>query len=64
MSAIDMPLRCINGTVKATRVEVNRRYARDYEALIMEGTGHFPMLERPEEFNRLLAEVVEELTGA
>lgn len=63
MSAVEMPLRCINGTVEPTRVEVNRRYSPDYEALIMDGVGHFPMLERPEEFNRLLAEVVEELTG-
>lgn len=63
MSAVDLPLRCINATYEETKVEVNRKYARDYEVLLIEDTGHFPMLERPDEFNRLLAEVVEELTG-
>jgi pimeloyl-ACP methyl ester carboxylesterase len=63
MSAVDLPLRCINGTGEETKVEVNRKYARDYEVLLIDGTGHVPMLERPDEFNRLLAEVVEELTG-
>ncbi len=63
MSAVDLPLRCINATYEETKVEVNRKYARDYEVLLIEDTGHFPMLERPDEFNRLLAEVIEELTG-
>jgi pimeloyl-ACP methyl ester carboxylesterase len=32
-----------------------------FEARIMAGVGHFPMLEKPAEFNALLAEAVEEL---
>ena len=36
----------------------------NYDAVLMDDVGHFVMLERPDEFNRLLAEAVEELTGA
>jgi len=34
----------------------------DLEAAIMTNMGHYPMLERPAEFNRLVAEVVSALT--
>ncbi|NIM63665.1 MAG: alpha/beta hydrolase, partial [Acidobacteria bacterium] len=36
----------------------------NFDAVLMEDVGHFVMLERPDEFNQLLAEAVEELTGA
>jgi pimeloyl-ACP methyl ester carboxylesterase len=63
LAAVSVPVRAINGTLVPTRIEVNRRYDPDFDALILEGVGHFPMLERPDEFNRLLARVIEELTG-
>jgi pimeloyl-ACP methyl ester carboxylesterase len=55
------PIRCINGDRHPTRVEVNRRYAPDFDAVIMGGVGHFPMLESPREFRRLLTRVVDGL---
>jgi pimeloyl-ACP methyl ester carboxylesterase len=54
-----VPIRCINakpGSIPmgmATKVEANRRYA-DYDAVEMPGVGHYPMVERPAEFARLL----------
>ncbi len=64
LEAASVPVRCINSVkTGVTEIETNRKYG-DYDAVLMEGVGHFVMLERPEEFNRLLAEAVEELTGA
>jgi pimeloyl-ACP methyl ester carboxylesterase len=57
-----VPLRAINGDLYPTEVEANRKLKPDFEAVIMEHMGHYPMLERPEEFNRLVAEVVRALT--
>ncbi|MEE8411011.1 MAG: alpha/beta hydrolase, partial [Acidobacteriota bacterium] len=64
LAAAGVPVRCINSAKTAvTDIEANLRHG-NYDAVLMEGVGHFVMLERPEEFNRLLAEAVEELTGA
>jgi pimeloyl-ACP methyl ester carboxylesterase len=62
-----VPVRCINsapwreGTLR-TAVETNRKYA-DYDAVILEGTGHYPMLERPAELNARLREVLGSLAA-
>jgi sigma-B regulation protein RsbQ len=61
LAAAEVPVRCINTDGFPTEMEVNRKYAPDFDAVIMQGVGHFPMLERPEEFTRLLLDVVEEL---
>lgn len=58
-----VPIRSVNGDLYPTNVEGNRTLA-DYDAVIIEGVGHYPMLERPEEFNRLLSEMVGELVGS
>jgi pimeloyl-ACP methyl ester carboxylesterase len=36
----------------------------DFAARVMKGAGHYPMLERPAEFNRILAETVTALEKA
>jgi sigma-B regulation protein RsbQ len=38
---------------------INKKYC-DYKAVIMEGVGHFPMLEKPDEFNEKLRDVLKE----
>jgi len=43
-----------------TAIGVNRKYA-DFDAVLMEGVGHFPMLEKPEGFNGKLREVLKAL---
>lgn len=59
---LQAPLRAINGDLYPTDVEANRKIKPDFEAVIMKHMGHYPMLERPAEFNRLVAEAVRALT--
>lgn len=63
LSRAGVPIRAINAPGYPTNVEANRKHAADYEALIMQGVGHFPMFDRPAEFNRLLAGIVAELAA-
>lgn len=60
LSAVEVPVRAINAAGLPTAVETNRRYA-DYDAVIMEGVGHFLQLERPEEFNAHLRDLLAEI---
>jgi pimeloyl-ACP methyl ester carboxylesterase len=66
LSLVKVPVRSINaapGRANAppTAIETNRKYA-DFDAILMEGVGHFLMLERPGEFNARLREVLDELS--
>jgi sigma-B regulation protein RsbQ len=54
LKAIKIPIHAINSDKFPTHVETNRRHSYRYEVTLMKGVGHFPMLERPEEFNRVL----------
>jgi pimeloyl-ACP methyl ester carboxylesterase len=59
-----VPVRCINaaGGYKSftpTVVETNKKYA-NVGAVAIEGVGHYPMLEQPDEFNRKLRDVLKE----
>lgn len=51
-------LRAINGDLYPTDVEGVRKVTPDFDAVIMKHTGHYPMLERPVEFDILVADVV------
>ena len=59
---LQVPLRAINGDLYPTDTEGVRKVQPDFEVLVMKHMGHYPMLERPAEFDRLVAEVVERLT--
>jgi pimeloyl-ACP methyl ester carboxylesterase len=59
---LKVPIRAINGDLYPTDVEAVRRVKADFNAIIMPHMGHYPMLERPEEFNRHLASIVAELS--
>lgn len=61
------PVRCINSGggfqfFKPTAIETNKKYA-DFNAVTIEEVGHYPMLEKPEEFNRKLREVLKEFAS-
>lgn len=61
------PVRCINsgGGFKfftPTAIAVNKKYA-DYNAVIIDDVGHYPMLEKPREFNEKLREVLKEFAA-
>ena len=55
------PLRAINGDLYATDVAGVRKVKPDFEVIVMKHTGHYPMLERPAEFDRLVSETVASL---
>ena len=60
-----VPVRCINSVggykfFTPTAVETNKKYA-DFGAVTVDGVGHHPMLEKPDEFNRKLRDVLKEL---
>jgi len=48
---IKIPVHCINGDLVPTNIEANRQYMVSFDATIMNNVGHFPMLEKPEEFS-------------
>src|SRR5262249_12420171 len=59
-----VPVRCINAGsgfqfYTPTATEANKKSA-DFNVVSMEGVGHFPMLERPGEFNEKLRELLKE----
>ncbi|HYT88487.1 MAG TPA: alpha/beta hydrolase [Gemmataceae bacterium] len=62
-----VPVRCINsgGGFKfftPTAVAINKKYA-DYDAVLIEAVGHYPMLEKPGEFNQKLRDVLKEFAA-
>jgi len=59
-----IPIRCINSTMNATNIEGNRAYHEDFDVVTLDGVGHFLMLERPEEFNVLLEQIIADLIHA
>jgi pimeloyl-ACP methyl ester carboxylesterase len=60
-----VPLKGINGDKLPVNLEEVRRVVPNFEVTVIPHTGHYPMLECPEEFNRRLAELLErlEITG-
>jgi sigma-B regulation protein RsbQ len=56
-----VPLRAINGDLYETDVPANRKIIADFDAVVMKHVGHYPMLEKPDEFNRNVTGIVEEL---
>jgi pimeloyl-ACP methyl ester carboxylesterase len=47
-----------------TNLEANRRHMPGYEAIVVAGTGHYPMLEDPSRFGPALDRALESLPGA
>ncbi len=58
---LTVPLRAINGDLFPTDVPSVRRIQADFDAIIMKHMGHYPMLERPDEFDRNVEDVVLDL---
>ena len=55
---VKAPIRAINADMTPTNLEVNRKYAPQFDAVIINGSGHYPMLEQPARFNELLADFI------
>jgi sigma-B regulation protein RsbQ len=61
MKEIKVPIRAINADRVPTNVEANRKYAPQFDVVIIKGTGHYPMLEDPARFNQMLADILHNL---
>jgi len=59
--AAGVPIRAINGDLWPTKTEVNRTVVKDFDVTVIKDSGHYPMLEHPAEFNRILADTVRAL---
>jgi pimeloyl-ACP methyl ester carboxylesterase len=62
-----VPVRCINSAggyqlFNPTAVATNKKYA-DFDAVLIDAVGHYPMLEKPGEFNEKLRGVLKEFGG-
>ncbi|WPU63285.1 alpha/beta fold hydrolase [Peredibacter starrii] len=60
-SKVKIPVRAINADLTPTEVAVNRKYFNDFDASILKGVGHYPMLENPTEFNAILGKILKDL---
>lgn len=58
---LKQPIRCINGDLYPTMIEANRAVNPDFDAVILPDTGHYPMLEHPDAFNRHLEEILKKI---
>lgn len=56
--SVKVPVRSINSDPAPTNAGSIRKYIHDFDYVTIPGTGHYPMLEKPEEFNRLLEEIL------
>ena len=57
--SITIPVVSINARLWPTNPEDNRKHIKNYKLFYIEETGHFPMMEKPEKFNKLLKEALE-----
>ncbi len=55
---VTLPVRAINSDFTPTDIASVRKYIKDFDYEVITGAGHYPMLEKPEEFNRLLHQIL------
>ena len=60
--AIKIPVVCVNADLWPIDYEANRRHMAYFDAIIMKGADHFPMLDRPEEFNLALEKAIRKIS--
>ncbi|UCD93445.1 MAG: alpha/beta hydrolase [Candidatus Zixiibacteriota bacterium] len=60
LSEMRIPILSISGDLNETDIEGNRSVTDLFRVKVIPATGHFPHMERPAEFNRLLQETIDE----
>lgn len=55
---VKVPVIAINSDYQPTSEENNKKYFADYKYVTVSNAGHYPMIERPVEFNKILDEVL------
>lgn len=62
MNQLKLKMYLINVDNIPTNEELLKKYARSgYAVIPIEGTSHYPMIEKPDDFNRLLREIIEDI---
>jgi pimeloyl-ACP methyl ester carboxylesterase len=61
LAQVRAPVHCINSDRFPTNQQAARRYSQTFQVHTISGVGHFPMLEKPEQFNLILLNVVRAL---
>jgi len=62
LAAVAVPVRYLNSRMWLTKVEANRRYQSNFDGIVMDGVGHFLMMEAPEAFNERLSQMITDLS--
>lgn len=62
LKEIHLPIISINCDMYPVSVEENKKYVDSFTVKMMNGVGHFVMLEDKDKFNKLLQEAIDELT--
>lgn len=57
-AAISAPVIAVNGDLWPVNFEGNRRHMRSFDAIIVQGSDHFLMLDRPHLFNQALEQAI------
>jgi pimeloyl-ACP methyl ester carboxylesterase len=55
---LHIPVVAVNTDMWPIDYEANRRHMSSFDAIILKGTDHFLMLDRPKEFNRALEKAI------
>jgi sigma-B regulation protein RsbQ len=55
---VKVPVRGINSDVELIDPSINRTYFHDYDTVTISQVGHYPMLEKPADFNRALEQCI------
>ena len=61
--SFDKPVISINSRLWPTNANGNQKAIKNYQLTYIEDVGHFPMLEKPEEFNLLLNQAIETINS-
>lgn len=64
LGQLQVPLVAINAAMQPTNVEAFQKHVPSFQAKIVSDAGHLIMWDAPEEFDRLLAESIEEFMAA
>jgi pimeloyl-ACP methyl ester carboxylesterase len=63
LAAVKVPVQCVNAPpygpfAPVTNIAGNRKYNPQFDALIIDNAGHFPMLDQPEGLNVKLQTII------
>lgn len=58
LRALDLPIHALQSDRNPTKLDTNQKYAPRFEAEVLPGVGHWPMLEAPQAFGDLLARIL------